>query len=143
VQSGGITWRGLIVWDKGAGARAPHKGYFKHQCEYIVWGSKGDIESSNPAGPFDGCYKYPVLQADKHHLTGKPTALMRELVRCAPEGGLILDPFAGSGSTGVAALLEGKRFIGIERETAYADIARDRLQAIQNPLQALQQACLV
>jgi len=143
VQSGGILWRGLIVWNKGAGARAPHKGYFKHQCEYIIWGSKGHIESGHPAGSFDGCYTYPVLQADKHHITGKPTALMRELVRCAPVGGLILDPFAGSGTTGVAALLEGKRFIGIEREAAYAAIARDRLQGAEQPLQALQQACLV
>jgi len=68
---------------------------------------------------------------------------MRELVRYAPEGGVILDPFAGSGSTGVAALLEGKRFIGIEREAAYAEIARDRLQAAAQPLRAMQQACLV
>ena len=45
-----------------------------------------------------------VLQSDKWHTTGKPTALMRELVRCVPPGGTVLDPFAGSGSTGVAAV---------------------------------------
>ena len=54
---------------------------------------------------------------------------MRELVRCVEPGGLILDPFAGSGSTGVAALITGRRFIGIEREAAYAAIARQRLLA--------------
>jgi len=140
VQSGGIYWRGIVVWDKTAGARAPHCGYFRHQCEYVLWGTKDAIKTDHPAGPFNGCFQYPVLQSDKHHLTGKPTALMRELVRCAPEDGLILDPFAGSGSTGVAALLENKRFIGIEREAAYVEIAQQRLRETENPLAAMQAA---
>jgi len=87
VQVGGIFWRGVVVWDKGDGARAPHKGYFRHQCEYVVWGTKGSVVASHPEGPFAGCIKEVVLQRDKHHLTGKPTALMRELVRCCPRGG--------------------------------------------------------
>ena len=66
---------------------------------------------------------------DKHHMTGKPTALMRELVRPVLPGGVVLDPFAGSGTTGVAAVLSGRRFVGIEREAAYADISRNRLEA--------------
>jgi len=66
---------------------------------------------------------------DKHHVTGKPTALMRELVRCAPGNSVVLDLFAGSGTTGVATLLEGRRFIGVEREAAYCAIARQRLAA--------------
>ena len=127
VQSGGIFWRGIIVWNKNAGARAPHKGYFKHQCEYIVWGTKGKIIVCEHDGPFDGCISSTVLQADKYHMTGKPTALMRELARCVVPGGLILDPFCGSGSTGVAALMMGRRFIGIEREESYVTIARKRL----------------
>jgi len=43
VQCGGIIWRGLVVWDKGRGSRAPHKGYFRHQAEYVVWGTKGPV----------------------------------------------------------------------------------------------------
>jgi DNA modification methylase len=62
------------------------------------------------------------------HPTVKPLALMRWLVRLAtPPGGLVLDPFTGSGSTGAAAVLEGRRFLGIEREGAYVDIACARL----------------
>lgn len=132
VQAGGVFWRGVVVWDKGRGARAPHKGYFKHQCEYVVWGTKGAAVILEHDGPFDGCISAVVRQDDKHHLTGKPTELMRELVRPVPPGGLILDPFAGSGTTGVAALLSGRNFIGIERESAYVDIATDRLFASQN-----------
>jgi site-specific DNA-methyltransferase (adenine-specific) len=53
---------------------------------------------------------------------------MRELVRPVPPGGIILDPFAGSGSTGVAAIQSGRRFLGIEREAEYVRIARERLE---------------
>jgi len=62
------------------------------------------------------------------HPTVKPTALMRWLIRLAtPPGGIILDPFGGSGSTGVAARAEGVRAILIEREDEYLDIIRQRL----------------
>lgn len=63
-----------------------------------------------------------------NHPTVKPTELMRYLCRLVtPPGGLILDPFLGSGSTGKAAILEGFRFVGIEREADYAEIAKARL----------------
>jgi DNA modification methylase len=65
------------------------------------------------------------------HPTQKPVSLMRwsiQQLRLKPNS-LILDPFCGSGSTGVAALQEGHRFIGIEREPSYAEIARQRLDA--------------
>jgi site-specific DNA-methyltransferase (adenine-specific) len=63
------------------------------------------------------------------HPTVKPTALMQYLIRLVtPEGGVVLDPFAGSGSTGKAAILEGKRFIGIELTADYLPIIEGRLQ---------------
>jgi DNA modification methylase len=63
------------------------------------------------------------------HPTVKPIELMRWLVRLiTPPGGLLLDPFTGSGSTGVAAILEGARFLGIEREGGYIPIARARIK---------------
>ena len=65
------------------------------------------------------------------HPTVKPTDLMRYLCRLVtPPGGVVLDPFMGSGSTGKAAALEGFRFIGIEREAEYLEIARARIQAL-------------
>lgn len=64
-----------------------------------------------------------------HHPTVKPTDLMRYLCRLVtPPGGVVLDPFMGSGSTGKAAMLEGSRFIGIEREDQYVEIARARIE---------------
>jgi DNA modification methylase len=72
------------------------------------------------------CAENPVANI---HPTVKPIDLMRWLVRLVtPRGGLVLDPFAGSGSTGAAAVLEGARFLGIERESAYVPIARARIR---------------
>lgn len=71
------------------------------------------------------CAENPVANV---HPTVKPIELMRWLVRLLnPAGGLVLDPFAGSGSTGAAAVLEGARFHGIEREASYVPIARARI----------------
>lgn len=66
------------------------------------------------------------------HSTVKPTALMRWLVRMVkmPQDTVVLDPFAGSGSTGVACAAEGVKFIGIERESEYVEIARRRIDGV-------------
>jgi len=64
-----------------------------------------------------------------HHPTVKPTELMRHLVRLVtPPGGLVLDPFMGSGSTGKAAILEGARFVGCDLDPAYLEIAAARIR---------------
>jgi DNA modification methylase len=68
-------------------------------------------------------------QSRNHHPTVKPTDLMRYLVRLvtAP-GGLVLDPFMGSGSTGKAAMLEGMRFVGVDLNAEYVEIAKSRIE---------------
>jgi len=72
------------------------------------------------------------VMSRNHHPTVKPTALMRYLCRLVtPPGGVVLDPFTGSGSTGKAAILEGFRFIGIEREAEYVEIAKARIGAVE------------
>lgn len=69
------------------------------------------------------------------HPTVKPVALMRWLVRLVtPPGGLVLDPFCGSGSTGVACVHEGVRFLGLELDAGYAEIARARIAHAKGPL---------
>jgi hypothetical protein len=67
-------------------------------------------------------------QVRNPHPTVKPLELMRWLVwLLCPPGGLVLDPTAGSGTTGAAAALEGRRFLGIEPEPAYIEIAAARI----------------
>lgn len=72
-------------------------------------------------------------QATNFHSTVKPLALMRYLARLTktPTGGVVLDPFMGSGTTGMAAVMEGRDFIGIELNAEYLEIAERRIQEAQ------------
>lgn len=126
VQAGGWVWRGIVAWDKGRGVRPQHG--FSAQCEYIVWATAG---TNTAPECLDGVQQHTVRQADKHHITGKPTDLMRALAKVVPVGGHILDPFAGSGTTGVGALLEDRTFVGVEKDPGYAAKARERLAATE------------
>jgi site-specific DNA-methyltransferase (adenine-specific) len=92
---------------------------------------RGHNDAGGSAARFFYCAK--ASKADRgegnSHPTVKPTELMRYLCRLVtPPGGVVLDPFMGSGSTGKAAVLEGFRFIGIEREAEYLEIARGRIE---------------
>ena len=87
------------------------------------------LNRTNPGG-LEQDPKWAPRIRKNNHPTVKPVALMRYLVRLVtPPGGLVLDPFTGSGSTGVAALREGFRFCGVEANPDYLDIIRARLQA--------------
>ncbi|WP_353269099.1 site-specific DNA-methyltransferase [Gemmatimonas sp.] len=100
-------------------------------------GADGQTECDAPRGADSGsaarffyCAKASKADrdADNIHPTVKPTALMRYLCRLVtPPNGIVLDPFMGSGSTGKAAMLEGFRFIGIERDADYLEIAKARI----------------
>jgi site-specific DNA-methyltransferase (adenine-specific) len=131
IQAAGFVWRGLVTWDKTESSRAPHTGYFRHQCEYVVWGSNGPLAPSKHGGPWPGLVRERVDHRQKLHMTGKPVRLMGELVQCVTPGGVILDPFMGSASTGIAALQRGYRFIGIEKSAHYFDIACERIEQAQ------------
>jgi site-specific DNA-methyltransferase (adenine-specific) len=65
-----------------------------------------------------------------NHPTQKPLALLDRVIRCSTDpGAVVLDPFSGSGTTGVAAVALGRRFLGIDMDPAYVDLARDRIEA--------------
>ena len=97
----------------------------------VPFAPRGDTGS---AARFFYCAKAAAAERgdDNNHPTVKPIALMRYLLTLVtPPGGIVLDPFLGSGSTGVAAALLGMRFIGIEREREYFDLACRRIEAAQ------------
>ena len=124
LQWAGWIWRGTAVWDKGNSR--PQKGRFRQQAEYIVWGSNGDMPINRPVPCLPGVFKYGNPQ-DRIHLTEKPLQLMRDIVKITEPGGHILDPFAGSGTTVLAAVLEGYTATGIEVTDEYARLARERI----------------
>jgi DNA modification methylase len=78
------------------------------------------------------CFRDQSLMADtknRAHPTQKPVPLMKWCIEQFPKAEVILDPFMGSGTTGVAAVKLGRKFIGIEIEPKYFDVARKRIQA--------------
>lgn len=128
IQAGGWVWRGIVPWNKTAATR-PNKGWYRAQCEYVIVAAKGTpaMWGSESAPALEGFMVCPVERGQLHQ-TQKPLSLMRWLVGVVPRGGRILDPFTGSGSTGVAALLEGFEFIGVEQSAEIFEIARKRLE---------------
>lgn len=116
-----------LVWDKtqfGMGS------LFRNQHEWVCHFTAG---SPNPPQRRDvpNVIACPPVRGGEHP-TEKPTHLLRTLISVVtPKGGLVVDPFAGSGSTGVAALLEGHRFIGVEMTEHYAEVAANRLRTVQ------------
>ena len=88
--------------------------------------AEGGVGGSNPRNRTNN-YR------QNHHPTVKPTDLMRYLCRLVtPKGGIVLDPFTGSGSTGKAAIYEGFKFIGIEMTEEYLPIAKARIEFAVN-----------
>ncbi|WP_326597764.1 DNA-methyltransferase [Streptomyces sp. NBC_01803] len=129
LQAGGWTWRGIAVWHKPT-AR-PQPGRMRQDCEFIVWGSNGAMIPGNDPVYLPGHFTGSQPRgSQRQHITQKPEDVMRQLVRIVPEDGTVLDPFAGSGTTGAAALRGGRNFIGIEQSAHYAETARTRLRAI-------------
>jgi len=122
VQIGGWVWRGVSAWQKPDGR--PQLGRPSNDCEFMVWATAGARAIVGEVGPRSHVAQAPRV---REHQTEKPLGLLREWVKLAPPGGVVLDPFAGSGSTGEAAMLEGRRFIGIEITDQYTRVARARL----------------
>lgn len=133
IQCGGWVWKGIVPWDKTEAVR-PQKGTYRAQCEYIlhaVAGSSG-AEQDRPADApcLPGFFRQAVLSQQKKHLTGKPFPLMQEILRVYPPGSLIIDLFAGSGTTLLAARSLNLRSIGVEQSPDYAALIRQELDAV-------------
>jgi site-specific DNA-methyltransferase (adenine-specific) len=128
LQAGGFIWRGVVPWYKPS-AR-PQSGRFTGQCEYVVWGSAGGMPVDYEAPVLPGFYQASPPR-ERDHITQKPVDVMRQLVKIAPEGGTVLDPFTGAGTTGVAAMIERRRFIGMEQVEQYVQAATRRIREAQ------------
>jgi len=122
VQAGGWMWKGIAPWSKKFGR--PNPAGFSSACEYVVWGSNGvpAAREDYPPGIFE-C----APPSNRDHIAQKPEPVMQWVVRIAPPGAVVLDPFMGSGTTLVAAHNLGHPPIGIEVDEAYCEIAANRL----------------
>ncbi len=134
-----------IVWEKPA--PPPNLGCrcFTHSTEILLWATKAKkggkdrhkfnyeaMKTENGGKQMKNVWRFstPANEEKQHgkHPTQKPTALIARCLRATTDpGDLVLDPFTGSGSTGVAALKLGRHFIGCEQDKTYAQLAASRL----------------
>ena len=119
-----------LIWDK----ITSYNGYtWRHQHELIAWCESAD-DDRIPTGEGDiiRCRAVPV--DNRMHPAEKPVELLARLLTKLPEGATVLDPFMGSGTTGVACVKTGRNFIGIEIDPGYFAIAERRIAEAQAQL---------
>lgn len=136
MESGGWRYRSCIVWNKG------HFGCglgFRPQHEMIVHLTKRS--PAFHAADVGNVITVSRQTEDREHPTQKPVELIEKLVAVTTaHGGAVLDPFMGSGTTGVACVRLGRRFIGIEKERKYFDVAVGRITDELNRLRLFEPA---
>ena len=126
LQAAGWVFRGIAAWVKH-NAR-PCRGRYAQHCEFVVWGTNGPRPMAGRCGR--GAWTADSPRGDNRvHITQKPADVMRGLLSIFEPGQTILDPFAGSGATGLAALELGLEFVGVELDAHFYAVARERLEA--------------
>ncbi|WP_420870675.1 DNA-methyltransferase [Enhygromyxa salina] len=131
-----------VVWEKPNPPPNLSCRYFTHSTELVLWAARGpkskhhynyaEMKSRNGDKQMKNVWRFtaPGKSEKSHgrHPTQKPLTLLdRVLVASCPAGGRVLDPFNGSGTTGVAAARLGLSYTGIERETEYLELTKSRL----------------
>jgi DNA modification methylase len=115
--------RNYLIWDKGAGFK--DRDFAECEMAWCSWDGNARVYTYDPLARGD------YRNGNKEHPTQKPVAVMEWAISHAGDAPLILDPFMGSGTTGVASINLGRSFIGIERERKYFDIACRRIEDAQ------------
>lgn len=129
-KAAGFTIVGHFVFTKNYTSKSAFVGY-QHECAYILAKGRPRLPE-NPLSDVQG-WQYT---GNKHHPTEKPVTSLQPLIESFTHpGAIVLDPFAGSGSTCVAALQSGRRYIGIELMEKYHRAGQQRLAAVQRTMQ--------
>jgi site-specific DNA-methyltransferase (adenine-specific) len=130
-QANQVPWRLLMMLRPNPKPRGAYGGGvldYGFEPIFTFGKIKGEGRDYKTASIRNGAWVKGQLKGTATHPHQKPLAIMRWLVRlAAPVGATILDPFAGSGTTGVACVLEGRKCVMIEREIEYCEIVRRRL----------------
>jgi site-specific DNA-methyltransferase (adenine-specific) len=123
-EKAGFEFHNLLVWDKVSAT--PNRWYMKN-IEFTGLFYKGKAIAINDCSSMS-CIRYPHAD-ESDHPTEKPVALMEMYIRNSTQpGDLVMDPFMGSGTTGVAAIRAGRRFIGIELDERWHGVAAKRIR---------------
>lgn len=121
----GFVFQNLLVWKK---QNATPSQFYMQQCEFILFLRKGRARYINNRGTMN-CFDISNIIGNKLHPTEKPIELMKIFVENSTnKGDVVLDPFMGSGSTGVACKELNRDFVGVEIDSQYFDIAKQRIE---------------
>lgn len=124
----GFKLHNILVWEKNN--CTPSQFYMKN-CEYILFLRKGKAKWINDIGGSKTVHQFQNIIGNKVHPTEKPVDLMQFYIKnSSSEGDLVLDPFMGAGSTGIAALNSGRNFIGFELDEEYYRTAKSRIESL-------------
>ncbi len=126
VQCGGWTWRNLCTWWK-PGCRM-QRGRFSSSSEFLVYATCGAHASDGAESPQNVLQCCTLIGDEKQHIAEKPAAVMSWACSVVRKQGVILDPFMGAATTAAACIRHGRRFIGIEIDEGYFNIAVKRIQ---------------
>lgn len=124
--------KNLIVWNKNNHGSGDLRGSYAPKHELVLFGHKGRTLFREKRIPdVIGCARIPSKQLT--HPTEKPTDLLDLFIRNSSDvGDVVFDGFAGSGSTGISAIRNGRIFIGCEIDSEYAGIAKDRVMGVEH-----------
>lgn len=125
IEKAGFKIHNILVWKKNN--CTPSQFYMKN-CEYVIFCRKGKAKYINNIGDSKTVHDFNNIIGNKVHPTEKPVQLMRYYIENSSNGNdVILDPFMGSGSTGVACLESNRTFVGFEIDENYFNIAKKRI----------------
>lgn len=126
IETAGYRLKSQVIWDRKVGGMGDLKAGFSPMHDVIWFGVKGRFEF--PAKRPNSVVSVQRLMSNQVHPTQKPVELMRHLVdSVVPAGGTVVDPFMGSGSTGIACSEGGYNFIGIEADAGHFETASSRI----------------
>lgn len=127
MEQAGLRVKSVLIWDKQIHGMGDLKRAYASRYESILFHSEDNF-SFNGKRPQDIISVRRVLPQNLTHPNEKPVELLETLInQCTMGGGTVLDPFMGSGSTGVAAVNTGRSFIGMELDTGYFETACKRI----------------
>jgi site-specific DNA-methyltransferase (adenine-specific) len=126
IEKAGFKIQNFLVWQKNN--CTPSQFYMKN-CEYTIFFRKGNSKYINDIGGSKTVHSFNNIIGNKVHPTEKPIELMEFYINNSTnENDVVLDPFMGSGTTGVACKNLNRRFIGIEMQEDYFNIASERVE---------------
>lgn len=123
-EKAGFEFQNLLIWDKG---NVTPNRYYMQGFECILMLRKGRAKTINVRGS-SNILRVPNIIGNKKHPSEKPVELLQIMIgNSTNEGDTVIDPFMGSGTTGVACVNTGRNFIGIEKDDNYFEIAKQRI----------------